>query len=90
VWRDGWTDWRVAGEVLPQLATRTPPAFAAIPGTTNYPSAPAPVADTANAPAAKYIRARRSKSSTIVAICILGVVALALVGVLIFVLNRAT
>jgi hypothetical protein len=90
VWRDGWTDWRVAGEVLPQLSPRTPPAFAAIPGATLPPSASAPAAETVNAPAAKYLRARRSKSSTIVAICILGVVALALVGVLIFVLNRAS
>jgi hypothetical protein len=89
VWRDGWTDWRVASEVLPQLAARTPPAFAAMPGAAMPPSTAVVAPDTANAPAAKYLRARRSRSSTIVAICVLGVVAIALVGVLIFVLNRA-
>lgn len=88
VWRDGWTDWRLAGEVLPQLATRTPPAFAAAPGMAAPAAAANASPEAANAPAARYIRSRRSKSSTIAAICVLGVVAFALVGVLIFILTR--
>jgi hypothetical protein len=90
VWRDGWTDWRLASEVLPQLATRTPPAFAAMPGAAAATSGASNAAatDAGTAPAARYIRARRSKSSTIVAICVLGVVAIALVAVLVYVLNR--
>lgn len=88
VWRDGWTDWRLAGEVLPQLATRTPPAFAAAPGMAVPVAAANASPEAANAPAARYIRSRRSKSSTIAAICVLGVVAFALVGVLIFILTR--
>lgn len=85
VWRDGWADWRPAGEVLPQLAARTPPAFAAAPSMAMPATAASPAPD---APATRYIRSRRSKSSTIVAIGVLGVVALALVGVLIFILTR--
>lgn len=96
VWRDGWTDWRVASEVLPQLSAKAPPAFAGMPGVPT-PAVAMPghavatsAADPSSSQATKYIRSRKSKSSTIVAICVLGVVAIALVGVLIFVLNRPT
>lgn len=90
VWRDGWTDWRLAGEVLPQLASKAPPAFAA--PATPAPTAATPAAnaaETVNATAARYVKARRSKSSTIVAICLLAIIAIALVGVLIYVLNQS-
>jgi hypothetical protein len=96
VWRDGWTDWRVASEVLPQLSAKAPPAFAGMPGVpTPAVAMPGHVvaanpADPANSQATRYIRSRKSKSSTIIAICVLGVVAIALVGVLIYVLNRPT
>jgi hypothetical protein len=96
VWRDGWADWRVASEVLPQLSAKAPPAFAGMPGVPT-PAVAMPghavaagAADPSSSQATKYIRSRKSKSSTIVAICVLGVVAIALVGVLIFVLNRPT
>lgn len=91
VWRDGWTDWRLAGEVLPQLASKSPPAFAAAATATPAPTAATPAAnaaETVNATAARYVKARRSKSSTIVAICLLAIIAIALVGVLIYVLNQ--
>jgi hypothetical protein len=90
VWRDGWTDWRLAAEVLPQLATKPAPAFAGMAGTAMPASAAGPAAASGpNATASRYVKSRRSKSSTVVAICILGLVAIALVGVLIWVLlNR--
>ncbi len=90
VWRDGWTDWRLAGEVLPQLATKTVPAFAAGAGLATSAVVPATTtaAETVNATAARYVKSRRSKSSTIVAICLLAIVAISLVGVLIYVLSR--
>lgn len=88
VWRDGWSDWRVAGEVLPQLSTRTASTFAGLPGAGLAPTPAAAAPAAATAPVTKFVRARRSKSSTIAWICILGVVAIALVGALIYILTR--
>ncbi|MEX2186620.1 MAG: GYF domain-containing protein [Pirellulales bacterium] len=91
VWRDGWTDWRLASEVLPQLATKAPPGIAGLPSAAT-PAALASAtagAESINSTAARYVKGRRSKSSTVVTICALALVAIALVGVLIWVLlNR--
>lgn len=91
VWRDGWSEWRLAAEVLPQLAPRTSSLFGPAAGVAQPAVAPATVgaaAESVNATAARYVKSRRSKASTVAAICILGLVAIALVGVLIWVLNR--
>lgn len=103
VWRDGWPEWRLASESLPQFSSR-PPAPAAATGfmapaavapvfAGNGPASPAMTQASATespamAASAKYLRSRKSRTPTIVAICSLAVVAIALIAVLIYVLNK--
>jgi len=97
VWRSGWTDWKPASVVLPTWST---PGAASGPGIgppptpaiTGQLAAAAPVVSagaTSNAAKGAYV-ARRKSSSTmgIVVVILLGILSVALLVALIWVINR--
>ncbi len=88
VWRDGWEDWREAGDVFPQLPT--PPAGSPL-GDTAADSAALPdfsIQDTTPAPRRLKARRRRSPILAIAAVVTLVLVSLALLVTLVLVLSN--
>jgi hypothetical protein len=103
VWREGWTDWRSAGQVFPQLAGGPQHAAGPMPAAAAVPSAAVPSAaqasTAASSPAdaaprstrttARYSARKKSGSGLAIAALVgLVVVCVVLVGVLVVVLNR--
>ena len=82
VWREGWPDWKNAGQVFPHLAAAATPA--------------GPLGSVATAPVStrtvsRYQAQRKSGSGMAVAfLVVLALVCVVLVGVLIYVLTTAT
>ncbi len=86
VWREGWEDWRTATEIFPSLGpAATPP----VPAPATYAStAPGTYASTAPAaPSAASYRPRRRNSTarTIALVVVLGIMCVALLGMLFYV-----
>ncbi len=82
VWRDGWADWKTASVVFPSLAPATPllEKAVAVPG--------ASASSMATASASRALRAKkRSNGFAIGMVVTLGLVALVLLAVFIFVLT---
>jgi hypothetical protein len=98
VWRDGWSDWRLASEAIPQLAPVDPyrgmaaPAYVAPTGPA-YVAAEAAMAPVAAAvaevePAAmakRPVRIRKTPTSSVLAVGLLALVAVILIAVLVIV-----
>jgi hypothetical protein len=84
VWREGWTDWRQAGQALPQLRDVMHPA----------PSAPAPVFGDSGVAAVKthggsgYARRRKSNSLTVAIVVLMILLAIVLAAIFAWVLNK--
>lgn len=81
VWRDGWTDWKSAAIVFPQLA----PVSAAAPAgdlLIATPGVGTPKSTTSRTPRGR----RKSQSLAVVMVVVLGLISVALVGLLAFVL----
>jgi hypothetical protein len=97
VWREGWTDWRSAGQVFPQLAGSAPAMSAAMPVAAvtppgANPSAASPAADATartQRTAARYSSKKKTGSGVAIAALVgLVLVCVVLIGVLVVVLNR--
>ncbi|TWU41506.1 hypothetical protein Q31b_29550 [Novipirellula aureliae] len=90
IWRDGWQEWRQAVEVLPQLASGKQPPESAMD------SLPKPeIPDLASRPAASILgdprvgsRKRTRSFRRTFSITFLCLVALVLVGILVWIMNR--
>jgi hypothetical protein len=84
VWREGWTEWRQAGQALPQLRGVVHPA----------PAAPAPVFGDSAATAVKtnggsgYTRRRKSNSLTVAIVVLMLLLAIVLTAIFVWVLNK--
>jgi hypothetical protein len=84
VWREGWTDWQLAGATFPQLKSSG--------GTATMPAASTPTITAPGNPAgtrtaARYQTKKRDSSSKAIMILVaLGIACLVLVGVLVYVL----
>ncbi|MCU0880639.1 MAG: DUF4339 domain-containing protein [Pirellulaceae bacterium] len=92
VWREGWTDWRSAGQVFPQLAGASPAmsVTTVTPIGANQPAA-SPAAETPRSQrtAARYSAKKKSGSGVAIAALVgLVLVCVVLIGVLVVVLNR--
>lgn len=86
VWREGWTDWRNAGQLFPGLNAAGGPAAAAVAA----PATPAlPAADRSARSTTRY-RTKKSSGSglAIAALVLLGILCVVLVGVLVYVLSN--
>jgi len=78
VWREGWPDWRNAGEALPELSRPTMPAEPAV----------AVVAPAAARSTTRYVAGRKkSNALAITALVLLTILSLVMVGVLVVVLG---
>jgi hypothetical protein len=80
VWREGWPDWRTAGQVFPSLATAGGVA----------PSLPVPAPSPSPRTARIAAAGKKKKGGSglaIAALILLGIVCLALVGVLVYVVT---
>lgn len=94
VWREGWTDWRDAGQLFPALAT-SPHSGAAVPTQAGLPPLPnngaAGVRASALRPADRSLPGKRKNNDLAVAalVCLV-LVCLILVTVLVVVLSQGS
>jgi hypothetical protein len=84
VWREGWTDWRAAGDILPMPAGTT----AALPKVEPAPGVDATTIEldddlSAIRTEGRTVRPRRSMTKTLAVVAALGVVSIVLLGGLI-------
>ncbi len=86
VWREGWNDWRTAGQVFPGLGLAVAPPIPALPAAVAY----APTAPQTPATRPAYPPRRRSSLTLAIAtVAALAVMSVALLIVLIAVLSKS-